>query len=107
MRLRCARARLAACRVPPGAVRRRGDQALQIGVGPQRAHDLREQRRRLARKAVERDVADPLERQRDDERDRPAPGELVRSSEQRLDRGVGDGAGARSPVRLKIAAHAC
>ena len=106
MRLRCARV-LAASAVPRSAIGRRRDQVLQVGVGLQRPHDLREQRRRLARKAIERDVADPLERPRDDERDRPAPGELVRSAEQRLDRGVGDGAGARSPVRLKIAAHAC
>jgi hypothetical protein len=62
---------------------------------------------RLARQGLERDLADRLERALADQRDRPAPGKLIRTREQRLDGQLGDGSRARRRMGALIVGHNC
>ena len=56
-------------------------------------------------KVLQRNLADLLQRAREDQRDRPAPGQLIGSRKQGVDRRLGDRARAPAGLPARIAAH--
>ncbi len=79
--------------------------ALELDVRGKRTNRLGAQRRPLTRQALQGKLADPLERAREDQRDRPASRQLISAREQGIDRGLGDRLRARSGMQGASAAH--
>ena len=80
-------------------------QPLQLDVRLQGSDRLGAQRRRLARQLAEWNVADAIQRAGEDQGDRPAPRQLVGSSQHTVDRQVGERPRAGSGMRTQIVGH--
>jgi len=81
-------------------------QALQLGVRADGSNDLSAQRRTLVRQALQRNLTDSLHRALEDQRRRPAPGELLGSGKQLVEGQLRDGPSSRWMARGREGAHA-